>query len=109
MMNFMSIVLSLVLFPSPTTGSIQIEDVEVEFSEKAIGIESGQPIFSKSTKIWVSNPTQEDYRMYINEEEKKLNEEKLEIAGLTSGTYTLMILAPKDSDEENRTIGFTIQ
>ena len=87
----------------------QIEDVEVEFSNKAIGIESGQPIFTKDTKVWVSNPTEERVKIFINEDEKEMTDRKVEISGLTEGTYTLMIVGTEESYGEKRTIGFTIQ
>ncbi len=112
MIHLLTILISLVCTTNTTPSiknTIQIEEVIVEFSEKAIGIESGQPIFAQSTKIWVSNPTKEDYWMYINEEQKELTKEKVEITDLEPGTYTLMILPTEESTEEKRTIGFTIK
>ncbi|MEM6736385.1 MAG: hypothetical protein AAGC64_10145 [Bacteroidota bacterium] len=112
MIKFVSILVTLVLlnFTAPEViNHVRIDDVKVEFSEKAIGIESGQPIFPRITKVWVSNPTEEKYKLYFNEEEKELADEKIEISGLDPGTYTLMILASKNSKEEKRTVGFTIQ
>jgi len=87
---------------------VQIEDVKVEFSENAIGIESGQPIFSKDTKIWVSNPTKTKINLFINDDEKEMEKQKIEISDLEIGTYTIMIVNAS-KQEEKRTVGFTIQ
>jgi len=94
---------------SNTEHNAQIEYVEVEFSNQAIGIESGQPIFTVDTKIWVSNPTDEPFKLFINEDEKEMSEKKVEISGLDKGTYTLMIVGVEKNDGEKRTVGFTIQ
>lgn len=103
------IVSSLSLSLNAIENSSQIENVEVEFSNKAIGIESGQPIFTEDTKVWVSNPTDEKFKLFINEDEKEMAEKKVEIAGLSKGTYTLMIVGTDRNEGEKKTIGFTIQ
>lgn len=111
MIKFVSILISLgflELGNPDNANNTQIDEVKVEFSENAIGIESGQPIFTKGTKIWVSNPTEIDINLYINDDEKEMSEKNLEIAGLESGTYTIMIVDAKKT-EEKRTVGFTIQ
>lgn len=110
MLKFVSILVMMVSmgFGSPVSDNSQIEEVMVEFSEKALGIESGQPIFSKETKITVSNTTETEIKLYINDDEKEMMEKKVEISGLESGTYTLMIVDAKKT-EEKRTVGFTIQ
>jgi len=112
MIKFVSIVISVMSLnytASLTPIGTQLEDVEVEFSEKAIGIESGQPIFPKNTKIWVSNPKKEKIKLFINDEEKEVKDEKVEITGLKEGTYTLMIVASEETSDEKKTVGFTIQ
>lgn len=100
---------TLSLHINATENSSQIENVEVEFSNQAIGIESGQPIFTKDTKIWVSNPTDEKVKLFINEKEKVMTNKKVEIGDLTEGTYTLMIVGIEKNEGEKRTVGFTIQ
>lgn len=112
MLKFVFILISAGLLelgsPSSNANNTQIDEVKVEFSESAIGIESGQPIFSKGIKVWVSNPTEVDFNLYINDEEKVMNEKKIEIKDLESGTYTIMIVDARKT-EEKRTVGFTIQ
>jgi len=111
MLKFVSILISsgYLAFGTPEFASnTQIDEVKIEFSEIAIGIESGQPIFSKETKVWVSKPTEVAINLYINDQEKEMNEKKIEIGGLESGTYTIMIVDAKKT-QERRTIGFTIQ
>ncbi|MBC6401331.1 MAG: hypothetical protein GDA42_11275 [Ekhidna sp.] len=90
-------------------GNARIEDVVVEFSNQAIGIESGQPVFTKDTKIWISNPTEEKIKLYINEYEREVKDKKVEISGLDKGTYTLMIVGEKENEGKNKIVGFTIQ
>lgn len=111
MIKFVSIVSMLLLsefgYNSENTG-VQINEVKVEFSEKALGIESGQPIYSEKTIVWVSNPTETEMKIFINEEEKLMNDKRVEISGLDRGTYTLMIIN-SDDEKEKRTVGFTIQ
>jgi len=111
MLKFVVITLFMLSSEFETTSDkhvVQIEDVKVEFSESAIGIESGQPIFSKETKVWVSNPTKTKINLYINDDEKEIDQQKVEIADLSSGTYTIMIVNASKHDER-RTVGFTIQ
>ncbi|GAB4244741.1 MAG: hypothetical protein Tsb0034_23050 [Ekhidna sp.] len=84
-------------------------NISVEFSKSAVAIESGQPVFSKDTKIWVSNPTMEEVKIYINEQEKVGKDSKIEFQDLEEGTYTLMIVPAKKSAEESEIVGFTIQ
>jgi len=100
---------SILLSFNAFEGRSQIENVEVEFSKQAIGIESGQPIFTMDTKIWVSNPTDETIKLFINEEEREMMDKKVEISGLNKGTYTLMIVGTEKNEGEKRTIGFTLQ
>lgn len=111
MLKFVSILVALA-FIEPgkmlSENSSQINEVKVEFSESAIGIESGQPIFSKGTKVWVSNPTETLIDLFINDEEKSMKEKKIEISNLTAGTYTIMIVNANKKDEK-RTVGFTIK
>ena len=111
MLKFVSILVTLAFIEPGKTlseNSSQINEVKVEFSESAIGIESGQPIFSKGTKVWVSNPTETQIDLFINDEEKSMKEKKIEISNLTAGTYTIMIVNANKTDEK-RTVGFTIQ
>ena len=111
MLKFVSIMVSLgfLEFGSlENANKTQIEDVKVEFSMKAIGIESGQPIFAKGTTVLVSNPTEIDINLYINDDEKEMSKKQLEIADLDKGTYTIMIV-DAEKTEEKRTVGFTIQ
>ena len=112
MLQFVSVLISMgfLEFGSPDfyANNAQIHEVKVEFSAIAIGIESGQPIFSQGTKVWVSNPTAAKINLYINDDEKEMTESTMEISGLSSGTYTLMIVDAENT-EENRTVGFTIQ
>ena len=103
------IVSSLSLNFNAAKSNNQIENVEVEFSTQAIGIESGQLIFTEDTKIWVSNPTDEMIKLFINEDEKEMMDKKVEISGLSKGTYTLMIVGVEKNEGEKRTVGFTIQ
>ena len=111
MLKFVSFLITLTCIESGTTAfesSSQISEVKVEFSESAIGIESGQPIFSKETKVLVSNPTETAINLYINDEEKEMEEKEIEISGLEPGTYTIMIVNASKTDEK-RTVGFTIE
>ena len=111
MLKFVSIIISIVFLELGDTSApinYQLDEVKVEFSERAIGIESGQPIFSRDTKVTVSNPTDTEIKLYINDEEKQMNDRTIEISGLKSDTYTIMIM-DAEKTEEKRTVGFTIQ
>ncbi|MEO9873122.1 hypothetical protein [Ekhidna sp.] len=109
MIKFVSVLASVVsinfLVAFTTTTS---PEVELEFSNQAIAIESGQPVFSKDTKVWVSNPRKEELKLYINEVEKEISEGKVDLADITNlneGTYTLIV----NSKTEEKVFGFTIQ
>lgn len=110
MIKFVAILLSVVGFNfvvSFTTSS-QPQELEVEFSNSAVAIESGQPVFSKGTKVWISNPKKEEIKLYLNEEEKEINEEKIDLSKITSleeGTYTLVV----NTNADEKVFGFTIQ
>ena len=112
MIKFVSIlisVMSLNFMMSYTTASTQIDEVEVAFSNKAIAIESGQPVFTQDTKIMVSYAGSEKVKIYINDKEQELKDEQVEISGLEQGTYTLMFVAAEQEENNVRTVGFTIQ
>ena len=114
MIKFVSIltgVLSLNFMVSYTSPwGTQPENVLVEFSKSAIGIESGQPVFTRDTKILVSNPKAEKVKIFINEDEKELKESKIELSNLEEGTYTMIIVsADENKQNDEQTIGFTIQ
>ena len=91
----------------------QHDDVDLEFSKNAIGIESGQPVFSSDTKVWVSKSGTEKVKLYINEEEKEISENKVELSQLTElkeGTYTLVVVTTDESNNTTESVfGFTIQ
>lgn len=106
MIKFVSIlisVLSLNFMVSYTAA--QPEGIGVEFSKKAIGVESGQPVFSKDTKVLISNPTKDKIKLYLNEDEKEIDTNKIELNELAEGTYTLVVVSKK----EESIFGFTIQ
>ncbi|MEQ6166560.1 MULTISPECIES: hypothetical protein [unclassified Ekhidna] len=113
MIKFISILVSVVSFNfvvsySTTKAETQPQEVGIEFSDSAIAIESGQPVFSKGTKIWLSNPSKENIKLYLNEQEKEINSEKVElseIANLNEGTYTLVL----STNSDEKVFGFTIQ
>ena len=89
-------------------GNGQVENVVVGFSNQAIGVENGQPIFTKDTKVSISNPTEKEIKLYLNKYEREVKSKKLELSGLDAGTYTLMIVAEED-EGERKVVGFTIQ
>lgn len=113
MIKLVSILISVVSFNfvvsfNTTMAESQPQEVEIQFSDKAVAIESGQPVFTKGTKIWLSNPKKEEIKVYLNENEKEVNSEKLdlsEITNLNEGTYTLVVNTVK----EEKVFGFTIQ
>ncbi|MEQ8907434.1 hypothetical protein [Ekhidna sp.] len=113
MIKFISILISVVsvnfyVSYNTTKAESQPQEVDIEFSDKAVAIESGQPVFTKGTKIWISNPQKEAIKLYLNEEEKEINSEKVElseIAKLNEGTYTLVV----NTTKEEKIFGFTIQ
>ncbi|WP_420318281.1 hypothetical protein [Ekhidna sp.] len=91
-----------------TKAENQPQEVEIKFSDKAVAIESGQPVFAKGTKIWLSNPQKEEIKLFLNEEERKVNSKKVElseIAKLDEGTYTLVV----NTSNDEKVFGFTIQ
>jgi len=112
MIKFVSIlisVLSLNFMVSFTArDKDQLEEIEVDFSTTPIGFESGQPVFSKDTKVVVSKTAKENMKLHINEEEKELSSDKIELAGLKEGTYTIMVVEP-EKKKSIATVGFTIQ
>lgn len=117
MIKFISILVSamslnFMVSYSATEGGQPI-GVALEFSNNAIGIESGQPVFSTDTKVWISNPSKEQVKLYLNEMEKEANESKIELSEMTEmkeGTYTLIVIGKDDQDNRTEsTFGFTIQ
>jgi methionine-rich copper-binding protein CopC len=91
-----------------TKAENQPQEVDLEFSDDAVAIESGQPVFTKDTKIWLSNPLKEEIKLYLNEEEKETNSEKVELSEITNlseGTYTLVV----NTNTNEKVFGFTIQ
>lgn len=88
--------------------SNQIADVQVEFSEKPIGIEGGEPLLPKGTVVMVSNPSKSKIELYINGDLKEMNTEEVKFENLDAGTYTILIINA-DNTKERRTVGFTIK
>ncbi len=113
MIKFVTILASVVSFNfvvSFTTTSIESQpsEVTIEFSDTAVAIEGGQPVFQKGTKVWVSNPKKENIQLHLNEKEKEVNEEKVDLSKITNleeGTYTLVVT----TEIEEKVFGFTIQ
>ena len=111
MINFVVILFSVVSFnfvDSYVVSDNQPQEVAIEFSNEAVAVESGQPVFNKGTNVWLSNPQKEEIKLYLNEEEKYTNAEKVdlsEIINLNEGTYTLVI----NINSEEKVFGFTIQ
>ncbi|MEQ9467111.1 MAG: hypothetical protein RLN88_06830 [Ekhidna sp.] len=111
MVKFVAILISVVSFNfyvSITTTDSQPQEVQIEFSDEAVAIESGQPVFKKGTKVWVSNPQKEEIKLYLNEAEKEVKDDKIDLSQITSlkeGTYTLVI----NTNTEEKVFGFTIQ
>lgn len=89
-----------------TTEFSQKSGIDVEFSNDAIKVESGQPVFSKDTKVTISNPTNKSVKLYLNEEEKEISKGMIELDRLEEGTYTLMVI---DAENSKSTFGFTIE
>ncbi|WP_462248240.1 hypothetical protein [Ekhidna sp.] len=110
MLKFVSIlfsVFSLTFIVSYSTVS-QPDQVAIEFSKDAVAVESGQPVYSKGTKVWLSNPQKEDIKLFLNEEVKEINGvlvDLSEITNLEEGTYTLVV----NTNSEQKVFGFTIQ
>lgn len=110
MIKFISILLSVYSFNFVVSYSTldQPSDVEIEFSEKAVAVESGQPVYAEGTKIWLSNPQQKEIKLFLNEEVKEINGVKVDLSEITrlkAGTYTLVV----NTQLEEKTFGFTIQ
>ncbi|MEP1032764.1 hypothetical protein [Ekhidna sp.] len=110
MIKFVSILLSVFSFNFVVSyGTVnQPSDVAIEFSEKAVAVESGQPVFTKGTKVWLSNPKNQEIKIYLNEEEKEINGimvDLSEITNLNEGTYTLVV----NTNTDEKIFGFTIQ
>ncbi|MEO1253555.1 MAG: hypothetical protein AAFY41_01535 [Bacteroidota bacterium] len=113
MVKFVSILISVVSFNfvvSFTTikNESQPSEVTIEFSNTAVAIEGGQPVYEKGTKVWISNPQKESIELHVNEKVKEVSEEKVDISkiiALEEGTYTLMV----STVEEDKVFGFTIQ
>lgn len=82
----------------------------VEFTEKAIDFESGQPVFPKGTSVIVRDLPTSKSRVVINETvDLIVNENQVDVSSLldlTEGTYTVMIASENGNDE---TFGFTIK
>ncbi len=112
MIKFVAILLSVVGFnfvvSFTTTENTQPRELEVEFSNQAVAIESGQPVFTKGTKVWITNPKKEEIKLYLNEEEKEISEAKIDLSQITNleeGTYTLVV----NTNSDEKVFGFTIQ
>ena len=82
----------------------QKTEVDLSFSEKAVAIESGQPVYKEGTRIWLSNPQKEEIKIHLNETFKKLNISQVDLSQIThlkKGTYTLIV----DTAKEEKTFG----
>lgn len=110
MIKFITVLLSVYSFNfliSFNTTS-QPSDVALQFSDKAIAVESGQPVYEMGTKVWISNPQKKEIKLFLNEEVKEINGVKVdlsEITNLKTGTYTVIVNTVSDE----KTFGFTIQ
>lgn len=85
------------------------ESTELIFSNDAIAVESGQPVYPKDTKVWISTiENMEEIKLQVNEREAVVkNEKKIDLSKvitLESGTYTLVV-----NDRQESTFGFTIE
>ncbi|WP_425392329.1 hypothetical protein [Ekhidna sp.] len=113
MIKLVSILISVVSFNfvvsfGTTKAENQPQDVEIQFGDKAVAIESGQPVFNKGTKIWLSNPKKEEIKIFLNEAEKEIRSKKVELSEITKldeGTYTLVV----NTKNDEKVFGFTIQ
>ena len=113
MIKFITILTSVVSFNfvvsfTATSTESQPSEVAIEFSKSAVAIESGQPVFQKGTKVWVSNPQKENVQLFLNEEVKEISDKKVDLSKITNlkeGTYTLVL----NTKKEEKIFGFTIQ
>ncbi|MFK7951537.1 MAG: hypothetical protein AB8B73_01725 [Ekhidna sp.] len=108
------LILTSVISLNFTTAFTEVESekksVELNFSQAAIAVESGQPVYPSNTKIWITsnNKDLKKIELLINESEITIeNQHKIDlsnVAKINSGTYTLIVKA-----EQETTFGFTIQ
>lgn len=110
MIKFVSILISVFSFNFVVSYSTvdQPSDVALEFSDNAVAVESGQPVFTKGTKVWLSNPQKQEIKLFLNEEVKEINGVKVDLSQITNldeGTYTVVI----NTTTEEKIFGFTIQ
>ncbi|WP_436517221.1 hypothetical protein [Ekhidna sp. To15] len=110
MIKFVSILVSVFSFNFVVSYSTadQPSDVALEFSDKAVAVESGQPVFTKGTKVWLTNPQKQEIKLYLNEEVKEINGVKVDLSKITNlseGTYTVVV----NTVTEEKIFGFTIQ
>lgn len=113
MIKFVLILVSVLCFNfiisyTNVEAEAQPKEVAIAFSDPAIAIESGQPVYAKGTKVWLSNPLNEDMKLFINEEVKEVKDAKVdlnEITHLVEGTYTLVV----NTQSGEKVYGFTIQ
>lgn len=93
-----------------TNYQVSQESMELIFSNEAVAVESGQPVYPSNTKVWLSSNDDsiKEITLLVNENEAVIkNEAKIDLSEITtieSGTYTLVVNAGQES-----TFGFTIQ
>lgn len=96
-------------FPVDSKKAVTPDFPSIEFSNSAIGFESGQPVFSSKTSIILNTKSSEDVRVIINDEvDTKISTNTIDLTSLvylSEGTYTILI----QGDRYEEAFGFTIK
>ena len=81
----------------------------IDFSSKAIAVESGQPVYPEYTDITLTNNLDNEIEVFINEEMVTVQGlEKLNVENTKAGTYTLLAVS-NDKGDPSITVGYTIK
>lgn len=87
------------------------QEIQLIFTENPIGVESGQPIYPVSTKVFVKSASEKEFTISVNgSSELKAQGSKVDISNYLNpiaDTYTVVVEA-KDRESSNQKIfGFT--
>lgn len=93
------------------TASGEKEEIQLVFSEKPIGFESGQPVYPINTKVFVKCSGEKELSISVNGgKELKKNTTKVDLSNYLmphADTYTILVQAKGDKKSDQQIFGFT--
>ena len=87
------------------------QEIEIIFTKSPIGVESGQPVYPISTKVFVKSSDEKEFTISVNGgKELKEKASKIELSSFIqpqANTYTVVVFARSENFEGQKIFGFT--